>query len=59
MPKALGGSDDFANLAPSCARCNRGPGGKHGAHPLTWLQATHPDRVERVSILYPHILDTP
>jgi hypothetical protein len=59
FPKALGGTDDLANLAPACATCNRGPGGKHDRHPIEWLRATFPDRVSAIIALYPHIQETP
>ncbi|WP_372490761.1 HNH endonuclease [Microbacterium aerolatum] len=55
MPKALGGTDDFSNLAPSCPACNRGPGGKHDTHPLTWLAQAHPERLDAILALFPHI----
>ncbi|WP_152642203.1 HNH endonuclease [Microbacterium azadirachtae] len=58
MPKALGGSDDFSNLAPSCSTCNRGPGGKHDVHPITWLAITYPHRVDHIIELFPHIKET-
>lgn len=55
MPKALGGSDDFSNLAPSCLACNRGPGGKHDTHPIDWLTVSHPERLDTIVALFPHI----
>lgn len=55
MPRALGGLDDFSNLAPSCPACNRGIGGKHDLHPLVWLAATHPHRLDAIVSLFPHI----
>ena len=58
LPKALGGSDDPSNLAPACPACNHGIGGKHDRHPIEWLRATHPDRLDRIVQLYPHIQET-
>lgn len=55
MPKALGGSDDFSNLAPACPTCNRGVGGKFDAHPLDWLAARFPERLGAIVALFPHI----
>jgi 5-methylcytosine-specific restriction endonuclease McrA len=57
FPRALGGTDDLSNLAPTCAPCNHGIGGKHDLHPVTWLQAAHPDRLQAIIDLFPHIVE--
>lgn len=36
IPRAQGGTDDISNLRPSCANCNRGPGGKFAMTPAQW-----------------------
>ena len=41
IPRAQGGTDHIENLVPSCANCNRGPGGKHARTPAEWRPAQH------------------
>lgn len=57
-PRALGGNDDFDNLAPSCIPCNRGPGGKFDLPTLDWLATAHPHRLDAITELFPHIKET-
>lgn len=52
-PRAIGGSDEVTNLLPSCASCNRGPGGKHDKEPFGWVADHHPDRLAFFKSLFP------